>query len=400
MYDPNFRTHLSYVSLRRYLSDNMRRQTAHQQDEDLTISDLFHALANRDVTGNAAKDRVLAFLRSNKIIDEEDTPSPELETFGRLLDRNLVAGFGAKTLSAVQWDRRVARKASKLGTGPNPPRGRKGPELTARSDISAVAKTSTRSRNLKTFSVALGKSIEAPFRDIDRSDVPWYVSRKLDGVRVVTLLDFLVAPAGVEIVKVEFRSRTGKPFTSLGVVEERLQQLVHFPKLREWLERDAESVSEDRDEKIKRLVLDGEICVMREKQDGRPSTLRPDDGTGAGAIWTDDNLEEDFTSTVSEIRRGPPFTIAHPVYFIFDIIDSTSFGSGSGPSVFSHRVQDMEELGEWLASLPEKEKVLRPLAQWKVTDLKDIEGMVQRAAEEGWEGLVFRADKPYKGKRS
>jgi len=35
-----------------------------------------------------------------------------------------------------------------------------------------------------------------------------------------------------------------------------------------------------------------------------------------------------------------------------------------------------------------------------VRGVEDLEGMVERAAAEGWEGLILRADKPYKGSRS
>lgn len=31
--------------------------------------------------------------------------------------------------------------------------------------------------------------------------------------------------------------------------------------------------------------------------------------------------------------------------------------------------------------------------------VEEVEGMIKTAAERGWEGLVLRADKPYKGSR-
>lgn len=42
------------------------------------------------------------------------------------------------------------------------------------------------------------------------------------------------------------------------------------------------------------------------------------------------------------------------------------------------------------------------LVQWEVKgeQQEGVQGMVHRAADEGWEGLTFRADKPYKGARS
>ena len=139
---------------------------------------------------------------------------------------------------------------------------------------------------------------------------------------------------------------------------------------------------------------------MREKTGVESSDKRSDEGTGAGAIWSDDNLEEDFTSTVSEIRRMPPHEIFHPVYYIFDVLPYDLFAAGNGLSKFSERVQEIRHIGDWLAAPENEQKILRPLAQWEIKEPSEIDGMVARAAEEGWEGLVFRADKPYKGSRS
>jgi DNA ligase-1 len=260
-------------------------------------------------------------------------------------------------------------------------------------------------RNLQSFPVALGKSVEPPFTEIAKSSCKWYASRKLDGVRVIAFLDILMCDDGFPPVveDVTFFSRTGKPFTSLEKVHDQLVHLgYNYPKVRELLDKNAVPLERDYEDArpIKRLVFDGEVCVMREKKETGPSDKRPDEETGAGAIWSDDNLEEDFTSTVSEIRRMEPYQIEHPVYYIFDVLSYSLFDAGKGPSKFGERVEEIRELGDWLATQPNEGKVLRPLAQWEIQDPAEIDGMVARAAEEGWEGLVMRADKPYKGSRS
>lgn len=385
VYDPQFRTNLSFASFRSYAQGS----SSSRVDIDAvprSTTELLHLLSTRQVVGHSAKDLVVSFLAANGV----EQGSKEHEIFGRLLDRNLAAGFGASTLSELRWeDGLTASTRASRGNGNEVPTPSEGEPAVK--------------RNMKTFPVALGKTIDPPFTDITRSTCNWYASRKLDGVRVITFVDFTVSPSTVEPVlhDVQFLSRTGRPFTSLDNVRDQLARLVEYPVLRERLALNGYEL----DDGIRRVVLDGEVCVMREKTGtpGQISSHREDDGTGAGAgaIWSDDNLEEDFTSTVSEIRRGPPFTIAHPVYFIFDILDHSTFALGKGETTFGERVEEIRDLGDWLASRPDKGgKVLRPLEQWEVNDPSEIDAMVKRAAEEGWEGLVLRADKPYKGSRS
>lgn len=365
-------------------------------------------LSKKQVVGHDAKDLVIQFLAEHEILDKDsyqlkENRKAEFELFGRLLDRNLIAGFGAKTLSMVQWAD-LAGAISK----PNIP----STEMDYQTSTAVPVPTSeapdgypptrvpaTR-RNLKSFPVALGKSIGPPFTEIAKSTCKWYASRKLDGVRVLAFVDFLIPSDGSEpcVWDTKFYSRTGKAFTSLERVKDQLSKLQGYPYLGEILERGA-IIQENGEGSVKRLVIDGEVCVMREKA-AESLEKRPDEGTGAGAIWSDDNLEEDFTSTVSEIRRMAPYQIAHPVYYIFDILPYSLFDAAKGPGKFGKRVQDIRALGDWLATQSDNGKVLRPLAQWEIKDASEIDEMVARAAEEGWEGLVLRADKPYKGSRS
>lgn len=206
-----------------------------------------------------------------------------------------------------------------------------------------------------------------------------------------------------------FVSRTGKPFTSLAKLEKQLLRIAGFPKLSEWLDRDSEIIRQEDDGIVKRLVLDGEVCVMRPHT---PRASQPrDDGTNslANSLWTStENLIEDFPSTVAQVRTNA--TIPHPAYFIFDTLSWAELNArkaintpGLG-KVFSERVKEGEEIVGWLNGelkrLGVEEKSIKVLVQREVESVSQVEGMVARAAEEGWEGLILRADKPYKGTRS
>lgn len=62
----------------------------------------------------------------------------------------------------------------------------------------------------------------------------------------------------------------------------------------------------------------------------------------------------------------------------------------------------MKDLGTWLGSELEKQGLpsgIKVLEQVEVGGVKEVEGMVETAADRGWEGLVLRAEKPYKGSR-
>jgi DNA ligase-1 len=409
IYDPNHRAHLSLGAVQTRLNNLPSRITSFAPPASIT--EVLTRLSNKEVTGHDAKDLVIQFLAGHGILDQDnyklkEGKEAEFELFGRLLDRNLIAGFGARTLSMVDWktDTRKPEESATVDTkSSNPPSTTKPvnhptPTFTQAQDLP------TPRRNLKSFPVALGKSIEPPFTEIAKSSCKWYASRKLDGVRVIAFIDILIYDDGfsARVHDINFFSRTGKAFTSLGKVRDQFVRLVACcPVVWGLLEsHDGNIVGLNEEGSIKRLVFDGEVCVMREKTGLGVSEKKLDEGTGAGAIWSDDSLEEDFTSTVSEIRRMAPYEISHPVYYIFDVLPYDLFAAGKGPSKFSERVRDIRDLGDWLAAPENEQKILRPLAQWEIKDPSEIDGMVARAADEGWEGLVLRADKPYKGSRS
>jgi DNA ligase-1 len=398
-----------------------------------TIGALLDVLASRTVTGNAAKELALGFLLRHNIVDPnllEDSgldshgartwEGHPLGTFFKLLDRNLVAGFGARTLLNVPWPGGTAPPSCTATTAvtasaaTSDAESSTGPSTRSKSSTSSVS-----SRKLDTFSCALGKSIEPPFKAITEGKSAsnrWYASRKLDGVRVLTFLDFLVptsAAAPLTVDGITCVSRTGKEFYSLDALTDQLAHLAKFPKQREWLDRDPVTFEERDEGVVKRLVLDGEVCVMRPMTDleneERRTRLSSSGTVGASALWEkNDHLVEDFPSTVSAIRKAG--SIPHPRYFLFDILswaEVDAKDSAAQPGLgktFGQRIPELKELAEFLneelAKQSVEEQMVRALVQWEVGGVEEVEGMVQRAADEGWEGLILRADKPYKGSRT
>lgn len=387
----------------------------------LSLIELFDQLSRKVVTGHEAKRTVVAFLKTHGVTGNDQL----LETFGRLLDRNLVAGFGAKTLVDVPW----VEGGTKLSkTVPRP----LSPYITPSSQSSQLASSPgpisrfsggitpilANFKPLDKFQVALGKSLEPPFSSLFKSEPIWYASRKLDGVRCLSLIDALIpfsSSKPLEFVHAHFVSRSGKPFHSLSKLSEQLRLLVRdHPDnpLREWLNNDPEIIEMREAGVVKRLVLDGEICLMRPKTEEELKAIQPrDDGSAADHMWmASDPFTEDFPSTVSAIRKSE--TIQHLSYFVFDVLSWAEVHAKQGiplPGLgkkFSERIVDVERLRNWLdesvalGGIDEKERITRNLVQCKVEKPEDVEEMVKRAANEGWEGLILRADQPYKGNRS
>ncbi|WVR08347.1 hypothetical protein IAU60_005400 [Kwoniella sp. DSM 27419] len=443
VYDPDRRTHLSFASLRKHLqASSLSIDPSSSSSTTPSIIAILDRLSSRQLTGHAAKDHVAQYLSQSGVLGESEL----LETFGKLLDRNLVAGFGARTLKEVPWagvadgDPRSTQTGRSPTAGVLPFQGVVGnpPVTQSRLDHQQPQPTShtplhPHSTTLDKFEVALGKSLEPPFDVLFKDpQTRWFASRKLDGVRCLTFVDILVPsgsePAPLEIASIHFVSRTGRAFSCLAKLEEQLVHLARLPEMRKWLEADPLVVEQRQGGMVKRLVLDGEVCVMRPRTAGHVEGARlrdagsSDSGPGtssdsapatrqdaAGEMWSvHEPFVEDFPSTISAMRR--PGTISHLSYFIFDVLSYSEIAAKSAVAkpglgkTFSQRVEDIMHLQKWLsgelARLGIAEKMAKDLRQVEVRNKDDLEGMVQRAAEEGWEGLILRKDDVYKGKRS
>ena len=188
------------------------------------------------------------------------------------------------------------------------------------------------------FSVALADKYEPKLVDWKDS---WFVSRKLDGLRLIAVVD--------ENGNSTFFSRTGKAFDTLDIVSGGIKALG-----------------------ITNVVFDGELCLV------------------------DDNGNEDFQGIMKEIRKKD-HTIPNPSYKIFDMISHDEFYSKKGEKnrPYSIRYNNLREV------MKENTCVcLSVLGQEKIKDDDHFQEWVKKAADYGWEGIMLRADEPYKGKRS
>lgn len=188
------------------------------------------------------------------------------------------------------------------------------------------------------FSVALADKYDPNI--VDWND-GWFVSRKLDGLRLIAIVDSNGDSS--------FYSRTGKSFDTLDIVAGGIKDLG-----------------------IKNVVFDGELCLI------------------------DDNGNEDFQGIMKEIRKKD-HTLQNPSYKIFDMISHDEFYTKRGDKnkPYSVRYANLTEVMKknscFCLSVLEHEQI-------KTDD--DFNEWSGKANKNSWEGLILRADEPYKGKRS
>jgi len=188
------------------------------------------------------------------------------------------------------------------------------------------------------FSVALADKYEPKL--VDWKD-EWYVSRKLDGVRCIAIVD--------GDGNVSFYSRTGKSFDTLDVVADGIIAL-----------------------DIKNVIFDGELCLV------------------------DEDGNEDFQGIMKQLKKKD-HTIPNPSYKIFDMISHDEFYSKKGQQnkPYSIRYNNLREVMRDNSCA-----CLSVLAQELIKDDEHFAEWVKRGADYGWEGVMLRANEPYKGKRS
>jgi DNA ligase-1 len=188
------------------------------------------------------------------------------------------------------------------------------------------------------FSVALADKYEPKL--VDWKD-GWYVSRKIDGARCIGIVD--------SNGDTTFYSRTGKEFDTLAIVRSGIKALG-----------------------VTNVVFDGELCLV------------------------DDDGNEDFQGVMKQLKKKD-HTIPNPSYKIFDMISHDEFYSKKGEKnkTYTHRYNNLREVMRNNTCA-----CLSVLGQELIKDDDHFAEWTGKAKEYGWEGLMLRADEPYKGKRS
>ena len=190
---------------------------------------------------------------------------------------------------------------------------------------------------IPTFDVALANKFDP--KRADWNDV-WLASRKLDGVRCLTIVDIQG--------NVKCYSRQGNEFETLDVVREAVMQMG-----------------------LRGVVFDGEICLM------------------------DKNGDEDFPGIMKQIKRKN-HTIDNPRYVMFDYLTLSEFDSKTSEMVLTGRLGRFAKVVEHI----ESSIYLSVLNQIVVTDDDHFAKLSAEAEELGHEGLMVRKNVGYEGKRT
>lgn len=188
------------------------------------------------------------------------------------------------------------------------------------------------------FSVALADKYEPKL--VDWKD-GWYVSRKIDGARCIGIVD--------SNGDTTFYSRAGKTFDTLDVVRSGIKAL-----------------------NITNVVLDGELCLV------------------------DEDGNEDFQGIMKQLKKKD-HTIPNPSFKIFDMITHDEFYTKKGES---NRPYSIRYANLYTIMQTNKRSCLTVLEQELIHNNEHFQEWVKEATDNGWEGIMLRADEPYKGKRS
>jgi DNA ligase-1 len=200
------------------------------------------------------------------------------------------------------------------------------------------------------FNVALAQTYEPKLASFgEGTDEEWYVSRKLDGVRCLAVVD--------ENGECKLYSRMGKEFTTLDKVKEAIESTCLF-----------------------NVVFDGEICLV------------------------DEDGNEDFQSVMKELRRKD-HQIENPVFMMFDMLHKSDFEQREHQQpILSERLHTLRTYvggnDSPFKDCETDKNILRYLDQSVVTDDRHFDTWAQMATDNNWEGFMLRKDVAYEGKRS
>tara|TARA_R110002096_G_scaffold105361_9_gene231974 strand:- start:4604 stop:5893 length:1290 start_codon:yes stop_codon:yes gene_type:complete len=191
---------------------------------------------------------------------------------------------------------------------------------------------------IPTFDVVLAQTYDDKSKKTINWKDNWYMSRKLDGVRCLCIID--------DKGEAKFYSRAGKEFKTLSKLAYELAGLG-----------------------LSNAVLDGEVCVM------------------------DEDGNEDFQGVIKQIKKKD-YSMPNPKYIIFDYLTLDDFRRKESDVMLSDRLKNLDVLDVL------KSPNLTKLKQILVDGDETLQSYVDDAAKYNWEGLMLRKDTTYEGKRS
>lgn len=195
------------------------------------------------------------------------------------------------------------------------------------------------------FDVALAEKLEDYVHKMDFNKDRWLASRKLDGVRVICIC------RPEEEGGIKFLSRAGNEFTTLQKVRDVLKECPQFLG----------------------HVIDGEMCII------------------------DENGKENFKAILSAIMKKD-VQVENPRFLVFDAIPVEDFFRCESDLSLSDRSMILDSLVSVSKSVLGDR--LRILETETVKDLGHLNELLANSERMGWEGMMFRKDCHYEGKRT
>ncbi|KAF8980296.1 hypothetical protein BGZ46_004402 [Entomortierella lignicola] len=427
------------------------------------LSSLLNALSTRAISGHTALDAILIFMdrfcsESGNALKGTDGSkyqnavqqlfdSPRSKLLLKILDKNLKTGCNLALIRdtyptlipgfhvSLGQSLSGLEEARKLFKDHN---------LAIANDENAgdILATSTRTKKKKQTK---SKSKE--------SEEGWFASRKLDGVRCLIRVDRHTG--GIETL-----SRNGRSFESLTAIQEALRQVIsshsgvqksddlHNPHSWDVFFKRALGYTNPKEKMPPGetlpdvLYLDGEVCIfMKEptpelenddiKSEGLITIGESEGGLGKENFLrsvsyakrglseieqnlVDENKHHEETVDKDKIETGLTEAEITPVYCVFDCLTDVEFNSRTGSRPFSARIQGIANA---LSSSPSsttpsqgtgasdvstnlKSAAIKVLKQTKIENVAQLEKMIAKSANRGWEGIMLRKDIGYEGKRS
>lgn len=300
-YDPSIVFNVTSKNIKKFMTSKKQQVSPTNCDHD----DVFYVLdqlKDCNWSGNKALEMISKFL-NNK---DED----QISVFHNIIDKNMKIRISLATLQRVFPDK------------------------------------------FKEFPVVLANSFSIEKTKLSESRDKWFISRKLDGIRCLIIINCENNNNSVDIF-----SRNKKPIFTLDLLKQELMNAMNHGAF--------SSLPSS-------FVLDGEII---------------------------DNFENDSFKSVMENITRKNHTMENFEYRIFDCISISQFKKTNDTKTADRFSVRYEKIRKVLQEQPQHFKYCKLLDQHVYTQ-ETFDDLQQNANEQNWEGLMLRKDTVYEGKRT